>query len=393
MAEEMHHGREFGMDQPEMMRGPAGGRVSDSARQQAMEQFLDPQNPLENVIGFGHGVKWSNGRPTGQEALLVFVTQKLPEPVLSARAVVPETMDDGTITDVVAVGHLVAQQTVHTAPNAELLLRYPEVLFPDAHTTETRAPQAGIMPQEFEARALRRRMRPCPSGFSVGNVAVTAGTLGSVVYDFLPGATTDPPGPGLGVPSQFYILSNNHVLAASNAAQIGSPILQPGVFDGGVDPQDRIATLSRFIPIQFAPQIPLNRHNNVVDAAVAQCEFSDATRETYFSGAPRAWRRKANVAVGDLVKKTGRTTNITFGRVISVDATVDVGYGNAGTARFRDQILTTNISAGGDSGSVVTSLDDVALGLLFAGSSQVTVINHIETVRALLRIELSERLA
>ena len=28
-------------------------------------------------------------------------------------------------------------------------------------------------------------MRPCPSGFSVGNVQVTAGTLGSVVYDFL----------------------------------------------------------------------------------------------------------------------------------------------------------------------------------------------------------------
>ena len=236
-------------------------------------------------------------------------------------------------------------------------------------------------------------MRPCPSGFSVGNVAVTAGTLGSVVYDFLPGATTDPPGPGLGVPSQYYILSNNHVLAASNSAPVGSSVLQPGVFDGGVDPQDRIGTLSRFIPIQFAPQIPLDRHNNVIDAALARCEFSDATRETYFSGAPRAWRRKANVAVGDLVKKTGRTTNLSIGRVISVDATVDVGFGTAGSARFRDQIITTNISAGGDSGSLVTSLDDVALGLLFAGSSVVTIVNHIETVRALLRVEISERLA
>ncbi len=379
------------MEQFELMRGPAGARVGDAAREQALAHFMNPQEPIDNVVGFGHGVKWTGGRPTGQEAVLVFVTQKLPQPLLSARAVVPRAMDDGTPTDVVAVGHLAAQQLAHGS-TAELLLRFPEVSLPEQATPDLLRRPPGL-PQEVESQVLRRRMRPCPAGFSVGNVAVTAGTLGSVVYDFLPGATTDPPAPGLGVPSQYYILSNNHVLAASNSAQIGSSILQPGVFDGGVDPQDRIGTLSRFIPIQFAPQIPLDRHNNVIDAALARCEFSDATRETYFSGAPRAWRRKANVAVGDLVKKTGRTTNLTIGRVISVDATVDVGFGTAGSARFRDQIITTNISAGGDSGSLVTSLDDVALGLLFAGSSVVTIVNHIETVRALLRVEISERLA
>jgi len=379
------------VEQFELMRGPAGARVGDAAREQALAQFMNPQEPIDNVVGFGHGVKWSDGRPTGQEAVLVFVTQKLPQPLLSARAVVPRAMDDGTPTDVVAVGHLAAQQLGHGS-TAELLLRFPEVSLPEQGTPDLLRRPPGL-PQEVESQVLRRRMRPCPAGFSVGNVAVTAGTLGSVVYDFLPGATTDPPAPGLGVPSQYYILSNNHVLAASNSAQIGSSVLQPGVFDGGVDPQDRIGTLSRFIPIQFAPQIPLDRHNNVIDAALARCEFSDATRETYFSGAPRAWRRKANVAVGDLVKKTGRTTNLSIGRVISVDATVDVGFGTAGSARFRDQIITTNISAGGDSGSLVTSLDDVALGLLFAGSSVVTIVNHIETVRALLRVEISERLA
>jgi hypothetical protein len=227
----------------------------------------------------------------------------------------------------------------------------------------------------------------------VGNVSITAGTLGSVVYDFLPGATVDPPGPGLGTPSKFYILSNNHVLADSNRAQLGSAIVQPGRFDGGTDPADRIATLSRFITIQFAPQTPLERQNNVVDCALAEVQFQDATREQYFSGAPRAWRRKANVAVGDLVKKTGRTTNVSFGRIVAVDATIDVNYGTAGTARFKDQILTTNMSAGGDSGSLVTSYDNVAVGLLFAGSSTVTVENHIENVRALLRVEVSEQLA
>ncbi|WP_225320805.1 S1 family peptidase [Streptomyces luteolifulvus] len=384
--------------QPELMRGPTGGQLSDSSRRQALSDFLRREQPLSNVVGFGHGVKWSGGRPTGEEAVLVFVTQKVPESMLPERDVIPYQMDDGTPTDVVAVGHVAAQRQQRPS-GARREERHGMSYGADGGVEEQLARLTQPLleelsgPAAFEPQILKRRMRPSPSGFSVGNVRVTAGTLGSVVYDFLPGATVDPPGAGLGVPSKFYILSNNHVLADSNRAQLGSPIVQPGVFDGGTDPADRIATLDRFVTIQFAPQIPLERHNNVVDAALATVDFQDATREQYFSGAPRAWRRKANVAVGDLVKKTGRTTNISFGRIIAVDATIDVNYGTAGTARFKDQILTTNISAGGDSGSLVTSLDNVAVGLLFAGSSVVTVAGHIENVRALLRIEVAEQLA
>jgi len=381
-----------------MMRGPTGGQLSDSSRQQANSDFLRREAPLANVVGFGHGVKWIDGQATGQAAVLVFVTQKVSESQLPERDVIPRVMDDGTPTDVVAVGHVAAQRQQQRRTSGRSEERGASYQA-DGSMAEQLAGLSQPLLEElgglgtFEPQLLKRRMRPSPSGFSVGNVRVTAGTLGSVVYDFLPGASVDPPGPGLGTPAKFYILSNNHVLADSNRAQLGSAILQPGVFDGGTDPADRIATLDRFIPIQFAPQTPVERHNNVVDCALGTVEFQDATREQYFSGAPRAWRRKANVAVGDLVKKTGRTTNISFGRIMAVDATIDVNYGTAGTARFKDQVLTTSISAGGDSGSLVTSLDNVALGLLFAGSSVVTVANHIENVRALLRVEIAEQLA
>ncbi|MEV1021681.1 hypothetical protein [Streptomyces sp. NPDC050264] len=385
------------MSQPELMRGPAGGQLGDSSRQQATSDFLRREAPLANVVGFGHGVKWIDGEPTGEPAVLVLVTQKVPESLLPERDVIPRQMDDGTPTDVVAVGQISAQrrQSRPSGTRAEEGVTY----LPDGGASQQFAGFGQPRLEElgglaaFEPQVLVRRMRPCPSGFSVGNVAVTAGTLGSVVYDFLPGATVDPPGPGLGTPAKFYILSNNHVLADSNRARLGSVIVQPGTFDGGTNPADRIATLSRFITIQFAPQTPLDQQNNVVDCALGEVQFQDATREQYFSGAPRAWRRKANVAVGDLLKKSGRTTNVSFGRIMAVDTTIDVNYGTAGTARFKDQILTTNMSAGGDSGSLVTSLDDVAVGLLFAGSSQVTVSNHVENVRALLRVELSEQLA
>jgi len=381
-----------------MMRGPTGGQLSDSSRQQANSDFLRREAPLANVVGFGHGVKWIDGQATGQAAVLVFVTQKVSESQLPERDVIPRVMDDGTPTDVVAVGHVAAQRQQQRRTSGRSEERGASYQA-DGSMAEQLAGLSQPLLEElgglgtFEPQLLKRRMRPSPSGFSVGNVRVTAGTLGSVVYDFLPGASVDPPGPGLGTPAKFYILSNNHVLADSNRAQLGSAILQPGVFDGGTDPADRIATLDRFIPIQFAPQTPVERHNNVVDCALGTVEFQDATREQYFSGAPRAWRRKANVAVGDLVKKTGRTTNISFGRIMAVDATIDVNYGTAGTARFKDQVLTTSISAGGDSGSLVTSLDNVALGLLFAGSSVITVANHIENVRALLRVEIAEQLA
>lgn len=383
--------------QPELMRGPTGGQLRDTSRQQALSDFMRREQPLANVVGFGHGVKWSGGEPTGQEAVLVFVAQKVPESMLPERDVIPYRMDDGTPTDVVAVGHVTAQrQQRQTGTRREERRGMP--YGPDgeeqlARLTQPLLDELSGAPAAFEPQILKRRMRPCPSGFSIGNVRVTAGTLGSVVYDFLPGATVDPPGPGLGTPAKFYVLSNNHVLADSNRAQPGSPIVQPGVFDGGSDPADRIATLERFITIQFAPQIPLDRQTNVVDCALGAVEFQDATREQYFSGAPRAWRRRANVSVGDLVKKSGRTTNISFGRIMAVDATIDVNYGTAGTARFKDQILTTSISAGGDSGSLVTSLDNVAVGLLFAGSSVVTIANHIENVRAMLRVEIAEQLA
>lgn len=70
-----------------------------------------------------------------------------------------------------------------------------------------------------------------------------------------------------------------------------------------------------------------------------------------------------------LVKKVARTTNLTVGRITAINATVDVGYGGGQVARFTDQIVTTNISAGGDSDSLVVTLDNIAVGLLFAGSS------------------------
>lgn len=49
------------------------------------------------------------------------------------------------------------------------------------------------------------------------------------------------------------------------------------------------------------------------------------------------------------------------------------------------------MSAGGDSGSLVTDRDEGAVGLLFAGSSTHTIVNNIKYVQSLLRIRVTEK--
>jgi hypothetical protein len=346
------------IDESKMKLATADIEMVQKAQIGAVGDFLDPAKPRANVRGIGVGVKWTGGAPTGEPALVVLVNQKLPKEAVSKADLVPDQLQ-GMQTDVLAIGEPFA---------------------------------GGSEPSGAEIQTLAKRIRPAEGGYSVGHFKITAGTIATCVYDILPGGTVSPPAHGTGIPPRFYILSNNHVLANSNDAALGDPILQPGPFDGGTDPADRIARLSRFIPITFEPPVPRAQHRNLVDAAVAEGQFHDLDREIYWNGYVRGWRRKQNVTVGTLVKKTGRTTNFTTGRITAINATVDVGYGGGKVARFIDQILTTNISAGGDSGSLVTTLDNVAVGLLFAGSTVATILNQIENVRSLLRVEVAEQI-
>jgi hypothetical protein len=328
--------------------------VSEAAK---VEKIYDSAEELmgkkANLVGYATGVKWKNGEPTGEPALILLVNQKLSKDMVSRGSLLPGKVGEMQ-TDVLSVGNVFAGGS------------------------------------EAGPQTLAKRQRPAKGGYSVGHKDITAGTIGTCVYSILPGGAVAPPAHGIGVPPRFFILSNNHVLANTNAGAIGDAILQPGPFDGGVNPADRIATLSAFVPIQLTPAVPIANHNNLVDAAIADGQFHDLDREIYWSGALRGWRRKANVTVGTIVKKTGRTTNFTTGRITAVNATVDVNYGGGRVGRFKDQILTTAMSAGGDSGSLVATVDGVAVGLLFAGSSTVTIANQIENVRALLRVEVAE---
>ena len=370
------------LDESKMVLSDTAMAEAQKANQAAEEEFMN-QRSRANVVGMGIGVKWSNGEPTGEPALIALVSHKMARDELNEADLVPQTLA-GMQTDVLEVGYPFA--------GAGMLPELTTELKPPTNGSQGYRVSETVEPLEVGIERLAQRIRPAEGGYSVGHFKITAGTIATCVYDILPRGSTNPPAHGIGVPPRYYILSNNHVLADSNEGAIGDPILQPGPFDGGTAPADTIARLSRFIPITFDPPIPRASHRNLVDAAIAEGEFHNLDREIYWIGYVRGWQRRQNVRVGTILQKTGRTTNYTTGRITAVNATIDVGYGGGRVARFRDQIVTTDMSAGGDSGSLVTTLDNVAVGLLFAGSNVATIINQIEHVRSLLRVEVGEQI-
>jgi hypothetical protein len=230
---------------------------------------------------------------------------------------------------------------------------------------------------------LTASVRPPLPGFSIGHHNITAGTFGCLVRDMRRCCCAHEQDRGCcpgreECPGDHLILSNNHVLADSNRGVRGDLILQPGPFDGGAFPPDAMATLERFEPIVFG-----RSGYNLVDAAVARpTDSRHVTAAIIGRVVPRAVHQ---ALVGQRVVKAGRTTEVTLGRVLAVDATVVVGY-DGGDAQFRQQIITTAMAAGGDSGSLLMDSNLNAVGLLFAGSPEITIHNHIANVEVALGV-------
>jgi len=210
--------------------------------------------------------------------------------------------------------------------------------------------------------------RPVPIGVSTGHPDITAGTIGARVTDG----------------NRIFALSNNHVFANNNAGREGDNLLQPGVADGGSNPDDALATLYDFEPIQFCGGItcPFNR----LDAALALTTADDLGMETPEDGYGRPRRETMEATLGMKVQKYGRTTGHTVGRVTGINAIVDVNY-RTGSARFEGQIIISDgsFSTGGDSGSLIVTkgllaADRRPVGLLFAGSTSTTIANPIDLV-------------
>ena len=189
-----------------------------------------------------------------------------------------------------------------------------------------------------------------------------------------------------------YILSNNHVLARSDAANAGEDISQPGMIDNNCNPGVIVADFTTAVPL-----------GNNVDAAIAQLRPGqmDSTGEIEDIGIPSS--TVVAPAVGMSVAKSGRTTGSTTGTIGSVNTSVSVQYqqgcgqGKKFVVSYTGQVVinSSTFSAGGDSGSLIVTNNAAhnPVALLYAGSSSTTIGNPIGEVLSKLSARLGSSLS
>ncbi|WP_336362624.1 chymotrypsin family serine protease [Halalkalicoccus salilacus] len=305
-----------------------------------------------NVVGEGIGLERTDEEGlTDRTAVVVFVEKKLEKSELHEEDVLPESIEiDGEElpVDVQEVGVIEALAVAGLSSEPEQALAINEVV--PLEMDDDIAPRAAV-----EGFGRVKKMRPAPAGVSIGHSTVTAGTLGSSPLRNRHGKTV--------------FLTNNHVAAASGDASVGDPILQPGRFDGGTLPDDRIGTLLEFSTITFG-----SNSRNTSDSALVEIAPDHVQTDLFeLQEDIRGWEE---AAVGQVYTKTGRTTGVTRGRCTARNVNAAVNFGSKGVANFVGLDVFEYMSAGGDSGSLIgieRPEGFYGTSLLFAGSSQITL--------------------
>lgn len=306
---------------------------------------------LRNVVGYSKKLRRRirNGAEVDEEVIRVYVSEKLHASALSLRDLIPEEID-GVPTDVVEIGEVKALG-----------------LHPLAHVT---------------------RVRPLVAGVSIGNWAITAGTLGWFFKD------------GRG---REMLGSNAHVLADDPLSQssLETRIVQPGRADGGAVPEDVVGTYHWHQPLAGSSCALSNALVGLlngasgllgrrtrfqlavadrarIDFAVAEpaveYELKLVTAEEWdgfvglgFAGSSQAsffckgehieaagWKPLDKsvepATMSETIHKVGRTSEYTSGMVLDDSAYGRVSYGGLSVVEFDDVILTTPMLEAGDSG-------------------------------------------
>ena len=317
--------------------GSVGDEVPESLSSEALATRKTNRRWVmgTGIQGYGIGEKITDGDRLKEVVLKVYVEKKKPENKLKGATLVPEEVKV-------------------------------EGIF---QTIPTDVEEIGLVEQE----ANTIRVRPAIPGYSVGHTKITAGTFGCLVRK-------------AGIANVLYMLSNSHVLANEGIATVGDKIIQPGKLDGGQLATDLIGELAEFVPFQY----DTGTFVNLVDAAIAKVKRSDVTSKIRLIGVPVGV--SSVVRRGMQVQKTGRTTDHTVGLIKDINYRLTLDYkkpgGGTGAVGFRDQVLCTRYTAGGDSGSAVLNMSKKVVGLHFAGSPSTSIFNRIKHVIAGLGIEI-----
>lgn len=333
--------------------------MQDQTINQALDRIQQDyvDNPQTKAHTVYEGTKKINGVDTGIPCIVVVVPEKEPITALSAEEIIPSSVYVQSTKEIVCVD---------VVENPQFTIQRLQFSHDDKLDCNAQAQN------EWQ----RCHNSPVPGGAQIApQGAGWVGTLGCA-FGFVWNG------------KRYHgALTNWHVAHGGQFGQ-GHPILQP---HGSSDPNKWIAKQIGWGEIKFG-----QNDNNLIDASFLEAYRSDGL---YAPGTQTVKPEQlqlgrivpnpiaaAQVKVGDIVVKSGRTTFATRGRIVGINGTSFVGYGPGQTARFVKQFIIEGIdklfSNSGDSGSLILTEDLRPLGLLFAGGGNQTIANPIEWVTA-----------
>ncbi len=174
-----------------------------------------------------------------------------------------------------------------------------------------------------------------------------------------------------------YLLSNAHVFSDLSRDQIEGHdmIVQPSPGESGQ--RRNVAALYKKANLNFDGDI---ENPNTIDAAIAKINLGvEHTLEIPHIGKIAGFLKKEQVELQSVCSKFGRTTGYTQGIIFSIYLSIWVKYSIRGEeAIFSDQFLivptdSSSFVKGGDSGALLVSDKNRAIGLIFAGDGERTL--------------------
>jgi hypothetical protein len=382
----------------------------------AQRRFLLEMMSKKGVVGVGIGFRDTvEGELTDELGLIALVEQKLPKDALTEDDLVPPEVN-GVKTDVREVGIIRAQ--VNSGPRDSWRPTIPPgvsighylvtagtfgaLVYDKATGTPLILSNNHVLANSNDALLNDPVLQPAPTDGGVRPRDVVAnlyryltlvyvgdtgpGNQVLIEVDDTPEPTPEPTPSPTPTPSP----SPQPDGCASLFISLGNAIAKANQSDTRLTTVQ--AAAQSFDPIEATTiEAQATIPENTIDAALARPVnaemFSNAIRHIgAITGTKLA-------TLGMKVRKTGRTTDFTEGTVTVINAVVDVGYTTlAGrqTARFTGQVMTSGMSQGGDSGSLIVASDSQnAVGLLFAGSGTTTLFTPIDLVLNRLKVQFT----
>ena len=278
--------------------------------------FYEPLLNKANVVGIGLGYRQVKGFYTSQFCIHVLVNKKINSSYLPFEDRIPNVYM-GYKTDVIETGEITESESQNLS---------------------------GLLVD---------RVRPLIGGYCIMAEGVSTGTMACVVkkrtrtgYD-------------------YFILSNNHILAGRNKLPIGAAVIQPSMEYGGDPIKDIVAELTKYIPIKDIN--PIYSPTNYVDCAIAKIlNVNNISNKLALEGPIKG---VSSIQLGEPVIKVGMKTGLTNGTVTTVGLTIKIKSNDGKhTALYKDVTRADIVTGTGDSGALVINRTNYAVGLHFAGN-------------------------